>query len=227
MLYVFIGPPGSGKGTLARLFVQELGWEQISTGNLCRKHIQEQTEIGKEIDFAIKSGKLVSDSLITRMFYDWFMGHSWESDVAILDGFPRTVGQAQSLSDFVESASMPLKIKVIKFIIDDKKLVERLGRRVICENKECQTAYSLIPGSVLAPKKEGVCDRCSHAIGRRADDARHAIEERLKVYHQHEKELVGFFEKAGYDIYTFFTDKPVQDLFEELKNRVSEVYGHD
>jgi adenylate kinase len=223
VLYVFIGPPGSGKGTLAQMLVQELGWEQISTGNLCRKHIKEQTEIGKEIDFAIKSGKLVSDSLIIRMFYDWFMAHPWRSSVAILDGFPRTIGQAKSFSDFVTSIPTSLEIKVIKFIIDDTKLIERLGRRFICSNQECQAAYAIFPGSPLAPKLANFCDKCGHTIERRTDDVSTAIQERLKVYHQHEKELVNFFESAGYNIYTVFTDKPEQDLFEELKSSLGDV----
>ncbi len=218
-LYVFIGPPGSGKGTLAQLCTQQLGWEQISTGNLCRKHIAEKTEIGKEIDFTIKSGKLIPDSLMTRMVGDWFMEYSWQRSVAILDGYPRTVGQAKSFNELI-SAAAPLDVKVINFIINDEKLIERLSYRLICENKECQAAYSLVPGSLLAPQKKGVCDKCGSAITKRADDVLITIKERLKVYHQHEQELVNFFEKIGYFVHKLFTDKPIHDLFEQLKREV-------
>jgi adenylate kinase len=223
VLYVFIGPPGSGKGTLAQLCAQELGWEQISTGNLCRKHIQQKTEIGKEIDFAIKSGKLVADSLITKMVYDWFENHLWHNSVAILDGYPRTLSQAQSFNEFVTQAIFPLQVRVIKFVIDDEKLVERIGHRFVCQNKECQTAYSIFPGSLLAPTKEGICDKCGTVLGKRADDILDTIKERLKIYHQHEQELIKFFESNGYTIHNFFTDKPVYDLFQELQYRVRNV----
>lgn len=215
-LYVFIGPPGSGKGTLAQLCAQELGWEQISTGNLCRRHIQEKTEIGKEIDFTIKSGKLIPDSLMTRIIGDWFVEYPWKREVTILDGYPRTVGQAKSFSDLIGKESS-LRIRVINFVIEDARLIERLNRRLICENKDCQAAYALVSGSPLAPQKKGICDKCGSSIVKRADDTLEIIKERLTIYHQHEKELVNFFESNGYQVHKIFTDKPVRDLFEELK----------
>ena len=99
---LFIGPPGSGKGTLSQKCVQKLGWQQISTGDLCRRHIAKQTEIGKSIDFAIKSGKLVSDGLISQMVFDWFRQENIESDVVILDGYPRTVNQAKDFDELAD-----------------------------------------------------------------------------------------------------------------------------
>ena len=100
-IIVFIGPPGSGKGTLSGLCVKELGWVQISTGNLCRKHIADKTKIGQEIDFAIKSGKLVSDNLITDMIIDWFKHVGDQVRTVVLDSYPRTVAQAQALTSFL------------------------------------------------------------------------------------------------------------------------------
>lgn len=219
-LYVFIGPPGSGKGTLAQLCAQRLGWEQISTGNLCRRHIQEKTEIGKEIDFTIKSGRLIPDSLMTKMIGDLFTKYPWQTSAAILDGYPRTVGQAKSFNELMTVMPSGIQIKVINFVIDDAKLIERLGHRLVCENKECQTAYAAVPDSPLAPKKMGICDKCGSRIVKRADDAIETIKERLKIYHEHEKELIRFFENIGYFVHKIFTDKPVQDLFEQLKREV-------
>src|SRR5438105_2140053 len=97
-IFIFLGPPGSGKGSVSRLCIKDLGWVQLSTGNLCRKHIAKQTEIGKEIDFAIKSGKLVSDDLITNMVLEWFQKDFDDSHTVILDGYPRTIMQAQAFT---------------------------------------------------------------------------------------------------------------------------------
>ena len=90
-IVLFVGPPGSGKGTLSQKCVQELGWKQISTGDLCRAHIANETEIGKKIDFAIKSGKLVDDGLISQMVFEWFSEQKNGPHTVILDGYPRTV----------------------------------------------------------------------------------------------------------------------------------------
>ncbi len=99
-IYIFIGPPGSGKGYIIPSMCKKVWLESISTGNLCRKHIAEQTEIGKQIDFAIKSGKLVSDSLIIAMVKNGCLANADQFDAVILDGFPRTIAQAQALHEF-------------------------------------------------------------------------------------------------------------------------------
>ncbi|MDZ4153972.1 adenylate kinase family protein, partial [Methylicorpusculum sp.] len=119
-LFLFIGPPGSGKGTLADACVKSLNWKQLSTGNLCRQHIAEQTEIGKHIDFAIKSGKLVSDSLIVAMVHDWFSRYLAEHNTVILDGFPRTVPQAQELSALLEQSFSAAQLQIIQLAVSDE-----------------------------------------------------------------------------------------------------------
>ncbi len=92
-IVIFIGPPGAGKGSLSQLCVKELGWAQLSTGNLCRYHITEQTELGKQIDLAIKSGKLISDGVIVDMVDKALPETFKQSPIVILDGFPRTVAK--------------------------------------------------------------------------------------------------------------------------------------
>lgn len=101
-IFIFIGPPGSGKGSLSSLCTQKFGWKQLSTGNLCIKHIANETSIGKKIDFAIKSGKLIEDDLITQMITEWFTNQSVNSLAVILDGYPRTVEQARFFDDFIK-----------------------------------------------------------------------------------------------------------------------------
>lgn len=219
-VYVFLGPPGSGKGSLSALCVNELGWEQLSTGNLCRKHILEQTELGKQIDFALKSGKLVSDSLITSLVNDWFTTIKDEADAVILDGYPRTVVQAQALDEFIKSNPDKLNVRVVRFFLEDELVVARLGARYTCSNKNCQAVYSLIKGSPLAPKSSEVCDRCSCPLTRRNDDVIDAIRERLVVYHRHENDLINFYQSHGYSIVEFNVDKSLDAVFNEFKQLV-------
>ena len=101
-LIVFMGPPGAGKGSLSQLCVDEFGWVQLSTGFLCRKHIAAQTTIGRQIDFFIKSGKLVDDSLIVDMVEEWLAEQIDQQRGVILDGFPRSVVQAQALDEILK-----------------------------------------------------------------------------------------------------------------------------
>ena len=216
-IYVFIGPPGSGKGSLSSLCVKNLGWTQLSTGNLCRKHIDRQSEIGKQIDFAIKSGKLISDELITNMVEEWFSHSLVGVNSVILDGYPRTVAQAKAFSDVLNEKLSHLTLKVVRFFISDEAVVKRLSSRYVCQNKDCQAVYSLIPESSLAPQKVMVCDVCSSPLGKRADDEPDSVRERLSVYHRHEQDLINFYLAHNYPVIEFNVEKSLQNVFEEFK----------
>lgn len=217
---LLIGPPGSGKGTLSQKCVQKLGWKQVSTGDLCRKHIAKQTEIGKSIDFAIKSGKLVSDGLISQMVFEWFRDGEDSSDVVILDGYPRTVNQAKDFNELADQLGDSAQVVVAKFIIDDKVVVDRLVNRYICKNKSCQRVYSLNAASTLVPQNDMMCDSCGSELIKRKDDNADAIRERLKVYHLHEDDLLSHYENAGYEIREFKSDLPIDQLFAEFKEEM-------
>ncbi|MFI5333418.1 MAG: adenylate kinase family protein [Candidatus Babeliales bacterium] len=217
---IFIGPPGAGKGSLAHMCVKQLGWVQLSTGNLCRKHIIEQTNIGKEIDFAIKSGNLVSDVLITSMVEEWLTQECDKQPVVILDGFPRTAEQAQLLNNLVESRFKDLAIQIVTLHIPDSILVDRLSSRIICQNKDCQAVYSLAEGSLLRPTRDMVCDFCSSALGRRKDDEYEAIKERLAVYRRHEHELLEFYTTRKQPMIQLDVANPLADVFKEFQHMI-------
>jgi adenylate kinase len=219
-VYLFVGPPGSGKGTLSNLLVRQYGCEQLSTGNLCRKHIAEQTEIGKQIDFAIKSGKLVSDSLINVMVEEWFKETIERAANIILDGYPRTVNQAASFDEFLKMLDAPVDLYVIRFCISDDAVVERVAGRLMCQNKECQKVYSTLGNSALAPKKAMVCDNCGSPLGRRNDDAGALITERLRAYHKHEQDLLKFYTQQGYRVYEIFVEAPFDTVVAEFNRQV-------
>ncbi len=168
-LIVFIGPPGAGKGSLSQLCTSQFGWMQLSTGFLCRKHIAEQTPIGKQIDFSMKSGKLVDDALIVQMVEEWLVAHASEYHGIILDGFPRTVTQAQALAALLSKKVPFCRLNVVRLTACDTTIVERLASRFVCENKDCQKVYSVADGA-LQPHKMGKCDDCSSSLVRRSDD---------------------------------------------------------
>ena len=217
MIYLFIGPPGSGKGSLSKLCVDKLDWAQLSTGNLCREHIARQTEIGKQIDFAIKSGKLVSDKLIVDMVRDWLEQSFSQKGSVIFDGFPRTVPQAVALEGLLNRSFSSSKLKIIRFFLDDDVIVDRLTNRYICRNDACQAVYSLAEGSTLAPKKHMVCDECGGELIRRSDDTEASIRERLKTYHDHEHNLLDFYRNNGKKVLELSVAKPLDRVFEEFK----------
>ena len=165
--FIFIGPPGSGKGSLAALCVDIYNWLPLSTGNLCRKHIFEQTALGKEFDLAIKSGELVPDSLITAMVEQWLFDTQDDPRSVILDGYPRSVGQARAFRDILNSEFPDVHLQVVLFSIPDSQLITRINGRLMCQNKECQAVYSSIKGSDQASKQSMVCEKCgwSRSVG--------------------------------------------------------------
>lgn len=213
-VYIFIGPPGAGKGTLSALCVQRLGWRQISTGNLCRKHIADQTEIGQKIDFAIKSGKLVSDSLITQMVIEAIADLDSKIPV-ILDGYPRTAVQAEQLREIARNKGS-LNIQVVRLVVSENTVVTRLGSRYVCQNKECQAVYSIVNGSELAPQNGMKCDYCDASVGKRPDDEPSAIKERLRVYYGHEAALLNVYCVAKVAIIELSAEKTADSVFNEF-----------
>lgn len=221
-LFIFIGPPGAGKGSLASLCVKHFDWIEISTGNLCRKHIAEQTKIGKEIDLIIKSGKLINDDLISCMVFEWFNENVGKASGIIVDGYPRTVPQAQAFDVMLKESFPTVHIKVVLFSISDDVVVNRLCSRYICQNKECQAVYSFSPYSDLAPIETKVCDLCSGRLGRRDDDNEIAVRKRLDIYHRHEQQLIDFYHNDHREIIKLDASKPLREVFETFTQIITE-----
>lgn len=215
-VFIFAGPPGSGKGSLSQECVRKLGYRQVSTGNLCRQEIAKGSSLGKDIDFLIKSGKLVPDELITHMVRDWFKGLPDDGVSVILDGYPRTVKQAELFHTLFSTGALPLRVIVVELLLDDAMVMKRLSSRFVCLNKKCQAVYSAIEADMM-PEKEGVCDRCGGEIGRRQDDMPEVIQERLKVYHQHAQALMTFYKKMGYRLFRIDADQSITEMLHQLE----------
>ncbi len=185
MNIIFLGPPGAGKGTIAKKIEEQMGLPQISTGDLFRKHIAEETKLGKEVKSILSSGELVPDSITTAMVKERLAEEDCAQG-AILDGYPRTIQQAKDLAEF---ATVDV---VLNFTIRKESVIKRLsGRRVA---KGSGKIYHLIYNP---PKQEGVCDISGEPLIQREDDKEEAILNRLEVYKAQTEPLIAFYKEEG------------------------------
>ena len=216
-LFLFMGLPGSGKGTISHMCTTKLGWIQLSTGNLCREHIQNQTELGKHIDFIIKSGKLVEDEIIIEMIKQWLVQVLNSEAVVILDGFPRTMRQAHLLDEILKTLNIQIQMQIMHFDIESEKIIDRILHRAVCTNKECQQVYSLKPASDLAPQSHGSCDRCNASLMQRSDDTVESIRNRFEIYHYNEQDILKYYSERGLKPSIINADRFVEEIFEDVK----------
>ncbi|QMU99196.1 adenylate kinase [Borrelia sp. A-FGy1] len=185
MKLVFLGPPGSGKGTIAKIILKKLNYYHISTGDLFRVNILNSTTLGKEIKQIVESGKLVPDSITIKIVEDKIktLGNT---DNFILDGFPRNISQAQALDKFLQN------LKIINFFIDEEILIKRLSGRRIC--KTCGEIFNI---HTFPTKENGVCDICKGNLYQRKDDIEESLKIRLKEYNLQTKPLIDFYSTSN------------------------------
>ncbi len=187
MNLIFLGPPGAGKGTIAKLVTDKFGIIQISTGDLFRENLRNETEIGLKAKGYMDSGELVPDAIVIAMLIDRIARDDC-GDGFILDGFPRTIPQAEALA-----ADPNVTIdRVVNFVVPDAIVVQRLSGRRICP--ACGAIYHV---TNMPPKESGVCDACGAALIQRDDDKEEAIRHRLVVYKDQTEPLIGFYRDRG------------------------------
>jgi adenylate kinase len=218
-IIVFLGAPGSGKGALSRLCIESFGWKQLSTGNLCRKHVSEGTPLGQQIDFALKSGTLVSDDVIIDMGKQWIEQEIQNTDALILDGFPRTVVQATGFLKFFDENYAQVKLVIVELRVPDHEIIERLSARLVCSDKGCQAVFSARIEK-LKSRIEGVCDFCASPLIQRNDDKAEVVAARLATYHLHCEKLTSFYKNAGYVVHVIDGNRGSLEVFESFLKHV-------
>jgi adenylate kinase len=190
MRIVLLGPPGAGKGTQAAVLAKQAGVAHIASGDLFRKHLGEGTDLGKLAKTYMDKGELVPDEVTIRMVLERMA----EPDAAggyVLDGFPRTLPQAEALdAALAEQGQVIGATPLIE--VDTEELVRRLSGRWIC--RSCQTPYHEISHP---PKQAGVCDACGGQLYQRDDDKAEVVRERLGVYERQTAPLIGYYEGKG------------------------------
>lgn len=186
MRLILLGPPGAGKGTQAAGIVEKYGIPHISTGDIFRKNIKEGTELGIKAKDYMDKGLLVPDELVVAIVEDRLQQDDCKKGF-LLDGFPRTVNQAEALDRALEKMNQALD-KVINVDVNKDSLVERAVGRRIC--KECGATYHVV---FNPPKKDGVCDKCGGSLYQRADDNEETVSKRIEVYLEETQPLIDYY----------------------------------
>ena len=208
MKMILLGAPGVGKGTQAEIISDKYKIPQVSTGNILREAMKSGTEEGLKAKAFIESGQLVPDDVVIGILKDRIAQEDCANGF-ILDGFPRTIAQAEALD------RMGIEIDtVIDIEVDDEKIARRMSGRRVCE--KCGSTYHLVHKQ---PKEEGICDRCAGALVQRKDDKPETVLERLAVYHKQTEPLIGYYKNQG-KVTVINGDQPIEaasaDIFAAL-----------
>ena len=221
MIIIMLGAPATGKGSVSAILSEEYGIPAISSGDIFRKNISEKTEIGELLNSYMSKGELVPDEIVLRMLDERLK----EPDVkngAILDGFIRTVAQAEAFDKMLKEENKEIDI-VVNLETPEDEILERITNRRVCTNKDCKSVYNL----VLHPSKvDGICDKCGSKLEQRDDDTLEKAKNRLEVYHKETEPLVEYYSKTG-ALYTTtlssrinrMKDEVAKDVIEYLSNK--------
>jgi len=189
--YVFLGAPGVGKGTIAGMLADHAGLVHVSTGDMLRAEISSGSDLGNQAKECVEEGKLVPDELVSAIVSRRLVDPEIASKGVILDGYPRTVAQAEMLQASLAEAGLDLD-RVVLFELSRDELISRLTSRRICS--DCKAVYSL---TFMPPKDPTVCDKCGGPLYQRKDDTVETVCDRLGIYERETAPLISFYDEVG------------------------------
>ncbi|MGB9770807.1 MAG: adenylate kinase [Candidatus Kapaibacteriota bacterium] len=209
MRLIFLGPPGAGKGTQAEFICRDFNIKQLSTGDLLRAHRKQGTELGKKAQQFMDKGELVPDSLIIDMIKEELTKPDFKNGY-LLDGFPRTIGQAKALENLLNELGQKLNA-VLVLDVPTEEIVKRLTARRTC--RICGKTYHLI---FNPPRQDGVCDIDGGELYQRTDDNEETVRNRLAVYENQTKPLIDYYENKGLAIHINGSGE-IEEIYNDIK----------
>ncbi len=217
MIIIMLGAPGTGKGTVAGILQEKLGIKQVSTGDIFRKNIQEGTKLGKIADSYISKGNLVPDD-ITIGIVENRLKDDDVKDGIILDGFPRTVVQAEALDKILKESGKKVDL-VVNLTTPEEEIIERIVNRRVCSNSECKTIYNL---QLNPPKVEGICDKCGSALIQRKDDNEETVKSRIENYIKQTSPLVEYYKNQG-NLHEAVVSKSINKMGKDVAEDIAKM----
>ena len=208
MRLILLGPPGAGKGTQAKMLKEKFQVPQISTGDILRQAVKDNTELGARAKIVMDAGQLVPDNIVMGLIKERIRQEDCKSGF-ILDGFPRNITQAEKLSETLQDMNLAID-NVIDLEVDEGEVVERLTGRSTCS--ECGAMFHKVS---RPPKVDEVCDGCGGKLEQRPDDNKETIEERLRVYSESTSPLKEFYLKEG-NLKTLEAKGSVEEIFSRV-----------
>ncbi len=209
---ILLGPPGAGKGTQAERMIEKYGIPHISTGDIFRENIKNGTELGKKAQEYMNKGELVPDDLVCEIAFDRLKKDDCQNGF-LLDGFPRTVYQAEKLDEFLAGIGQKLS-KVIDLQVTDEELMKRITGRRVC--KDCGATFHVVN---FPPAVPGKCDKCGGVLIQRSDDNEETARNRIEVYNRETRPLIDYYEKSGNIVHIdgmISPDNTFEDIVEVL-----------
>lgn len=213
MRLIFLGPPGAGKGTQAEELLHRLKISRISTGEILRQNVKDETSIGRKAKRYMEQGQLVPDEVVIQMTVERIAQDAKKGFV--LDGFPRTLEQARRLDESLNELGSAIDL-VINFETSESTIVERLSGRRIC--RKCGANYHI---DNIPPRKVGICDRCGGRLYQRTDDKPETIKKRLEVYRKSSSGIINYYSSRGI-LETVSGDLDVERGYEALVKKLRE-----
>lgn len=215
MNLILLGPPGGGKGTQAKRIVEKYGIPQISTGDMFREAVAKGTELGKKAKEYMDRGELVPDDIVIGIVKERLSQPDCEKGF-ILDGFPRTLKQAEALDEILEEMNKKIDA-VININVPDEEIIKRIVYRRTCKN--CGAVYNLI---YSPPKEDNKCDKCGGELYQRDDDKEETVRERLRVYKEQTQPLIDYYKKKGV-LYEVDGTKPIDEVWKQIEEILEKI----